>query len=327
MPAHGPIHLPTDDEDKNVDHEPIVTTTGVAFEVIRTVAIASALGLQVYSTVLAKRHTNLANEGSALPDRTDIKLWVALGSWQAQAVYATCLVSRFSSLAPVLECIADLSDQATAIPASIYMSSSRRQTSFRRLVHSLLSGLLLAVWLSITYRTVFPLATYWRLVDPIPAWSTWSLFATNTIAAVFVPLFQPRPATMTLVDPDTTDDGNENSPLNDPTPHPQLTASVFSTAFYSFMDPVILQAFRKNSAFGAADLPPVRPSDRSETLDDKYMAVIDPIIRKQHGLRERSLAMNVLSAFKGVSVLMAGTMVVKAITEFFAPIALERLLT
>lgn len=142
-----------------------------------------------------------------------------------------------------------------------------------------------------------------------------------------MPLFQPRPATTTSSNNDTVDHDEHDSSFSDASSNPQLTASLFSTAFYSFMDPVILQAFTKKSAFGAEDLPPVRPSDRSETLDDKYMAVIDPIVRKQHGLRERSLAMNVLSAFKGVSVLMAGAMVVKAITEFFAPIALERLLT
>jgi hypothetical protein len=305
-----------------------VTTSGIAFEVLRTVAIASALGLQVYSTVFAKHHTSFGD--GSLPDRADIRLWFALGTWQAQATYAACMVSEREDLVAVNDLHADLLWQTATIPVSVYLASSRRHTTFRRLLQSLLSGLLLAVFTLIAYRTLFPLATYWSLVDPAPVWLTRSLLASVTIAAVFVPLFQPCPATAAFIDTDTSDSGDDTTndfPLRDPTPNPQLTASIFSKAFYSFMDPVILQAFPKNSAFGAEDLPPVRPSDRSDSLDEKYMAVIDPIARKQHGLKERSLWMNVLGAFKGVSLAMAATMVVKAITEFFAPIALERLLT
>jgi hypothetical protein len=53
---------------------------------------------------------------------------------------------------------------------------------------------------------------------------------------------------------------------------------------------------------------------------------MDPIARRQHGLKERSLFMNILSAFKGVSMVMASMMVIKVVAEFLSPIALERLL-
>lgn len=217
-----------------------------------------------------------------------------------------------------------------ALSASVYLASARRHTNLRRLVHSLLDGLLLVVFALLAYRNIYPLATYWPLATSEPAWSTWSLFASLTIAALVVPLFQPGIAPTTLIETDATDveeDSAKESSLTDPTPHPQLTASLFSTAFCSFMDPVVLHAFRKASAFSAKDLPPPRPSDRSQRLDAKYMPVIDPISRKQNGLKERSLLTNVMSAFKGVSFAMAATMVLKAIAEFLSPIALERLLT
>ena len=57
------------------------------------------------------------------------------------------------------------------------------------------------------------------------------------------------------------------------------------------------------------------------------MPVIDPVSRKEHDLKDRSLWINILAAFKGPAVAMAGTMVLKAVAEFLSPIALERLLT
>lgn len=72
MPAHGPIHLPTEEYDQHVDRAPKVTTSGVTLEVLRTVSIASALGLQVYSTVIAKQSTSFRDE--TLPRRADITL-------------------------------------------------------------------------------------------------------------------------------------------------------------------------------------------------------------------------------------------------------------
>lgn len=94
MPAHGPIHLPLEEEDKNANDDSIATTTGVAFEVLRTAAIASALGLQVYSAVVAKRYLNDGKVERVLPDRTEIKLWGTLGAWQAQAGCGGCMVRR-----------------------------------------------------------------------------------------------------------------------------------------------------------------------------------------------------------------------------------------
>lgn len=165
---------------------------------------------------------------------------------------------------------------------------------------------------------------------PEPRWATLALLASISIAAILVPGFQPRPAAPTLIEADSVDsdrDAAKESPPRDPAPHPQLTASIFSRAFYSFMDPIVIRAFRQASTFSAKDLPPPRPSDRSKVLDARYMPIIDPISRKDHGLKDRSLWFNIMVAFKGPAVAMAGTMILKAVAEFLSPIALERLLT
>ena len=92
MPAHGPIHLPLDEEDSTDVTRPKVTASGVVYEVVRTVSTASAFGLQVYSTIYAKKSAGSYHDGE-LPHRFDVILWSALGTWQAQATYAACLVS------------------------------------------------------------------------------------------------------------------------------------------------------------------------------------------------------------------------------------------
>jgi hypothetical protein len=92
MPAHGPIHLPVEEEDAINVSSPKVTTRGVAFEVLRTVSTASAFGLQVYSAICAKKFAK-SHSGGRLPHRFDVTLWKALGTWQAQVAYAACLVS------------------------------------------------------------------------------------------------------------------------------------------------------------------------------------------------------------------------------------------
>lgn len=332
MPAHGPIHLPVEDGDANNVTSPKVTTRGIVYEVLRTVSTTSAFGLQVYSALCAKRFAGSHDDGK-LPHRFDVMLWSALGSWQAQGVYAACFVS----LTLVLDVLRrdtnehlPILSQAAAIPASVYLILTRRQTMSRQAVSSATSALLLVIFACTAYRNIYPLATYWPFPMREPRWTTSALFASITIAAVFVPGFQPQPAPPTLIEPDASGldkDVPQESPLSDPTPHPQLTASIFSRAFYSFMDPIVIQAFRQASTFSAKDLPPPRPSDRSKSLDARYMPVIDPISRKDHGLKNRSLWINILGAFKGPAVAMAGTMILKAVAEFLSPIALERLLT
>lgn len=194
---------------------------------------------------------------------------------------------------------------------------------------STITALLLVIFLCTAYRDIYPAATYWPFAMPEPRWTTSAVFASISIAAVFVPGFQPQPAIAELRGAVSTglDEAAQECPLNDLTPHPQLTASIFSRAFYSFMDPTIIRASRQASTFSAKDLPPPRPSDRSDRLDAEYMPVIDPVSRKEHDLKDRSLWINILAAFKGPAVAMAGTMVLKAVAEFLSPIALERLLT
>lgn len=329
MPAHGPIHLPLDEEDSTDVTRPKVTARGVVYEVVRTISIASAFGLQVYSALYAKSSAGSKHDGE-LPHRVDVILWSALGTWQVQATYAACLVSFGCLPACMNKTLIPVSlIKTTVLPASVYLIMNRRHTTSRQAVSSAITALLLAIFLCTTFRDIYPAATYWPLTLPEPRWTTSALFASISIAAVFVPGFQPQPAVTELTGSVRTglDEAAHESPLNDPTPHPQLTASIFSRAFYFFMDPTIIRAFRQSSTFSAKDLPPLRPSDRSDHLDAEYMPVIDPVSRKKHGLKDRSLWVNILAAFKGPAVAMAGTMVFKAVAEFLSPIALERLLT
>lgn len=101
MPAHGPIHLPIEEEEEDIVCSPKVTASLIAFEVVRTAAIAAALGLQVYSATYAKRHPDFRGAEGMVPDRMDIKLWLALGTWQAQAGCAACMVSLDSHICAI----------------------------------------------------------------------------------------------------------------------------------------------------------------------------------------------------------------------------------
>ncbi|KAJ9106750.1 hypothetical protein QFC19_003062 [Naganishia cerealis] len=314
MANHGPIHLPAEEDNKTSALMPKVTTGIVISEVVRTATLAGAAGAQIYSAIWARKHSLYSGNERGLPNRFDLRIWFALGTWQFQVTSAACLTA--------------------GVIASVYLASSRRHTLIRKSTYVLVNTMLLILFFLNAYRNVYPKATYFAIAVSEPQWVAWTLSACLTNSAVFVPLFQPRPAPYSYINPDEISDSDKvatEASIRDPTPHPQLTASLFSATFYSFMDPVLLRAFRSSRSFeptfSANELPPTRPQDRSKRLEEEYMSIVDPIARRQRGLKERSLVINLLSAFKNVSMVMAGMMVIKATAEFLSPIALERLLS
>jgi hypothetical protein len=96
-----------------------------------------------------------------------------------------------------------------------------------------LNILLVATLFVYAYRDFFPLITYRRIpLDLAEGWVLWAKSSTLFVAAVIVPLFIPRQ--YIAVDP--------KNPM--PTPSPEQTASIISTLFYFFLDPIVFLAYR-----------------------------------------------------------------------------------
>jgi hypothetical protein len=96
-----------------------------------------------------------------------------------------------------------------------------------------LNILLVATLFVYAYRDLFPLITYRRIpLDLAEGWILWAKSSTLFVAAVVVPLFIPRQ--YIPVDP--------KNPM--PMPNPEQTASIISTLFYFFLDPIVFLGYR-----------------------------------------------------------------------------------
>jgi hypothetical protein len=96
-----------------------------------------------------------------------------------------------------------------------------------------LNMLLIVTLFVYAYRDIFPLITYQRVpLDIAEGWILWAKSITLVIAAVIVPLFIPRQ--YIPVDP--------KNPM--PVPNPEQTASIISTVFYFFLDPIVFLGYR-----------------------------------------------------------------------------------
>jgi hypothetical protein len=200
---------------------------------------------------------------------------------------------------------------------SLLLLTIRSASRFRKYLSFHIHLLLFCALVLYSYRDIFPLGTYHLLpVDTqhAPAWLTWSRYALLATAAAVIPLCRPR----------------QYKPVDPANPqtesHPEQTVPLINFMFYMFLDKLILKAW-KTPSLPYDDLPPMTDYDRSAYLAKIHMQKLDPVIRKQKGLKPRHLIWGVMATFWKEASIMIGMVVIKASSEFAGPLGVNRLLT
>ncbi|KAJ7274253.1 hypothetical protein C8J57DRAFT_1715119 [Mycena rebaudengoi] len=122
--------------------------------------------------------------------------------------------------------------------------STNTARSRQRLIRHV-NTVLFAAFAVYTYRDIFPLATFTRVPDDLNEGPLlWVKISLLFVTAVVVPLFTPRQ--YIPVDP--------LNPMEKP--NPELTASIISFIFFSFLDGIIFRGYR-NSQLTEEDLYPL----------------------------------------------------------------------
>nr|GAT43358.1 ATP-binding cassette transporter [Mycena chlorophos] len=158
------------------------------------------------------------------------------------------------------------------------------------------------------YRDIFPLATY--TLSPLDVWEgrlLWTKITVLLATAAAVPLVMPRQ--YIPLDP--------KNPM--PVPNEEQTASIFSLAFYFFLDPIVQLAARvPHLPFD--DLPPLCDYDASHVLRKRALLRLETSKRRHH------LGFSLIWLFRWEFFQMAILLVLSALTKFLAPLAINRIL-
>ncbi|KAE9402019.1 P-loop containing nucleoside triphosphate hydrolase protein [Gymnopus androsaceus JB14] len=172
-----------------------------------------------------------------------------------------------------------------------------------------LNTILFATLSVYTYRDIYPLGTYVltpqdKLEGPL-LWVKISLLA---VAAVVIPLIVPRK--YIPVDP-----------KHPTSPSPEQTCSWLSRLVYSFMDPVIINAY-KVPTLPHEDLPPLADYDHAEYLTKRSFRHLDPtiVIKRQH------VFFALVRIFAQELIVMAILTVLMSLLSFVSPIGVRYLL-
>ncbi|KAF8889981.1 multidrug resistance-associated ABC transporter [Gymnopilus junonius] len=161
------------------------------------------------------------------------------------------------------------------------------------------------------YRDFWPLATYTKKpVDISEGSILWTKLSVLTFTAVIVPLSIPRQ--YIPVDPK-----NPMEVLN-----PEQTASLFSLMVFSFLDPVISEAYSVPH-LPYDRLPPLADYDYSKNLIDRAFPHLDEF----HGAKRRHLFFGLMRVFSWEYLAMAVSIALYSACQFVSPLAINRILT
>ncbi|KAJ6621777.1 hypothetical protein B0H10DRAFT_2015711 [Mycena sp. CBHHK59/15] len=150
------------------------------------------------------------------------------------------------------------------------------------------------------YRDVLPLATFaWTPEDLDQGPQLWAKIAILFITAVFIPLFTPRQ--YVPVDP--------MNPMQ--TPNPEQTASIFSFAFFFFLDHIIFLAYR-NSEVKEEELYPLCDTDSSAHLKARSFPHLDIF----SGSKRRHIFFGLMRIFRREFTILAGLLVFQVMSSF-----------
>ncbi|KAK7062494.1 ATP-binding cassette transporter [Favolaschia claudopus] len=160
------------------------------------------------------------------------------------------------------------------------------------------------------YRDIFPYATYtWPIQDAFEGHILTGKLVTLTLAAVVIPLVTPR--AYVPVDP--------NNPM--PVPSPEQTASPLSLILFSFLDPVIIQAYKlPHLPFDM--LPPLADSDMSENLKKRSFPNIDTF----SGASGHHIFFGIIKTFSNEYSAIIFLLILYSLCMFASPIGINRVL-
>ncbi|KAF8477848.1 hypothetical protein JB92DRAFT_2801159 [Gautieria morchelliformis] len=195
----------------------------------------------------------------------------------------------------------------TALLAFITLVSNSR---WRSLARTHLTVTMLAVVAVYTHRDLIPLTTYiLKPVDGAQGWLLWSRIGVASFVGVFIPLAIPR--TYTPVDP-----MNPSKEVNT-----EQTASWWSFLSFTFLDPIIFKAARVPH-LPYESLPPLADYDRAEHL----VATSDPVVNPYIHRKRTHIFWGLMRYFSSEYVRLAAMLVIKCLSGFMSPLALNRLL-
>ncbi|KAJ6604251.1 hypothetical protein DFH09DRAFT_1300496 [Mycena vulgaris] len=261
-----------------------------AFKLVRLVACLVLLGLSIASLALTEARKSESGRASIF------------GKWGKKHPKKSP-ASPTLSVTEWLQVVMCMAFFYASILAIATVSAKRR---WNQVVVKHLNILLLVTLFVYAYRDLFPLITYHRVpLDLSEGWILWAKAATLIIAAAVIPLFIPRQ--YIPVDP--------KNPM--PVPNPEQTASIISTVFYFFLDPIVFLAYRMpHLPHATTTMPPIS----KQKISRRVLHLEVSISNKRH------LAFGLLRVFRLEYLAMAGTMVVIAICNFASPVGINRLL-
>ncbi|KAF6747838.1 multidrug resistance-associated ABC transporter [Ephemerocybe angulata] len=193
--------------------------------------------------------------------------------------------------------------------ASIAVLNSQWRVSLLR--HNI--AILSSEFAVLAYRDLWPFATYDKQpLDRSEGWTLWVKIALLFLTAVLIPVCIPN--VYIPVDP--------KNPAKEV--HPEQTASWLSFHSYNYLTPMIVAA-SKVPHLPASQLPPVADYDRAKRLSDHARSYLDPAELRsgRHGVMTGLIRLFGFEFFKGVIIAMT----LYSITQFAAPLAINRLLT
>ncbi|EJU03263.1 P-loop containing nucleoside triphosphate hydrolase protein [Dacryopinax primogenitus] len=174
--------------------------------------------------------------------------------------------------------------------------------------------ILLIVFGVFVYRNVYPLV--FLNGEPIDNHTPWLMYTRGilvTITGLVIPGLIPHE--YVPVDPEHPS----------PEPNPEQTASLWSFITFTFMEPIVMIAYR-NSDLPYDSLPPLADYDRSAHLEKSSIVALDPITRHQKGLNDRHLFFGLMQIFFWEYVFFGCNLLLDVLSRFMAPYALKRIL-
>ncbi|KAF9522597.1 multidrug resistance-associated ABC transporter [Crepidotus variabilis] len=161
------------------------------------------------------------------------------------------------------------------------------------------------------YRDIWPLATFNKEpIDNVGRTMIWVEIGLLALTAIFIPLFVPRK--YIPVDPE--------NPM--PVPNPEQTASIFSLVVYSFLDSVILEAYRVPH-LSHEKLPPLCDTDYSDKLTSDAAKYLDPFHGAEKG---RHIFWRLVYVLGWEYLGMALSIIAMVFASFASPVAVNRIL-
>ncbi|KAI0677672.1 hypothetical protein C8Q78DRAFT_1003851 [Trametes maxima] len=182
--------------------------------------------------------------------------------------------------------------------------------SLSALVSGHAAFILFVSWVVFFYRDLWPLATFTQYpLDAAEGPFLWAKIAVLTLAAIAIPIFAPQP--YVPVDP--------KDPM--PEPNPEQTASIVSTAVYTFLDGIIFKAYRMPH-LPWEELPPLADYDYAKNLVKRSFIHLDPfrITKRRH------LFFGLMKVFRRVYILLAVLLLTRVAATFASPIGIYKLL-